>query len=677
MGIAQSAYKYRGLEHADSIRLLHLSPAKNPKDDLRGSLVHTTLQERSQNLLEPYTALSYVWSSSEKTHSIRLDGQYMGITRSLDSALRDMRDAVTTRKIWADALCINQSDAGEKAGQVALMGRIYSTASHTIIHLPLATAETERIFDSALHLSNGGLSPSDTVTLAALQTEPEFDDTRRLILSAAWFTRAWVFQELVLSLDPWVQISSTSRARWADFCKVIGAEHVIPAMGLTTPLMNIPERHPNPFMDIAEPYRRMSAVPLYSLLAARRGIGVTDPRDIVYANLGIVSDAKDVCKYITVDYSRPSEALFYDTARYVLETAGFDYLIYQSLRGPEDGANRRNLNLAFWIPDWTCRARTNTSSDQQPRVLTFVSGTVISSSVQYSSPGNLFGQDQFELRQLAHELDRRLRVINLEIRGTHHLVMSDPPTLSFTGIVWDVIEGISAVIPELELPTIHFGDPIASVYTTPLKAFLDSRASSTPGAANGTSEKLVSSRLDEISSQASRAAETGVGMYHRTDVDKRGRLPKGRLAAGKNGSLHIVPEETREGHIVVEVGPSHIILVLRPLSSMDLSAQPTQPNPLDLRILNELEVANGRKGCVPQVTRPHTEATVTTSSSDFGYPKRVEWREKLNADDVIRVQHCKLMGEALCIQLVQTQIASFGWTPPPPNATVMDIFTLH
>jgi hypothetical protein len=650
MGTLQSEYRYRTLEYADSIRLLRLNPAEDHKDDLRGSLLQTTLWDRSQNLLEPYTALSYVWGHSEKTHIIRLDDHHMGITASLDSALRDMRDRVNPRQIWADALCINQSNAEEKAAQVALMGRIYSTANHTIIHIPLITPGIERLINSALR-AGSGLRPRP-FTSEVIQADPDFEEPRRQILVASWFTRAWVFQELLLSLDPWVQTSNTSRARWADFCKVVGPKHIISAMQLTQLGTHVPDRQTDPSMKITEPWSRMPPMPLYSLLATRRGIGTTDPRDIVYANLGIVSDTEDLERYITVDYSRSIEDLFYDAARYILGTAGFDYLIYQAIRAyNKEEANRQVLNLASWIPDWTRRAHPSNLGDQKPRTMALGSGPAI------------------------QKLDRRLLLIELEISGAHQIILNDPPTLSFTGLVWDTIDGLSAPIPELALPTLEIGHPRASVYTTPLKAFSNYRRIHPPS--RGHSEEFAFSRLTEISDQASKAVQSGLGMLHRTDVDNRGRLPSGRLAAGKNGSLHIVPEEAIEGDVIVEVGPSHMVLVLRPIHATALLHASTESQPLGPRIMDAFESANAMKGCIPQIKRPHKEATVAINPSEFGYPKRVEWREKLNTDATVNIQHHKLVGEALCIQLVQPQYASFGWTPPPPKATVMEIFTLH
>ncbi|KAF2971452.1 hypothetical protein GQX73_g2067 [Xylaria multiplex] len=60
------------------------------------------------------------------------------VTASLEAALRELRSHVRTQHgflIWADALCINQGDSGERAAQVARMRDIYRTAWQVVIWL--------------------------------------------------------------------------------------------------------------------------------------------------------------------------------------------------------------------------------------------------------------------------------------------------------------------------------------------------------------------------------------------------------------------------------------------------------------------------------------------------------------------------------------------------------------
>ncbi|ENH62276.1 Heterokaryon incompatibility protein 6, OR allele [Fusarium oxysporum f. sp. cubense race 1] len=226
-------FQYRPLEHLDSFRLLHLEPSLNHSADLKGSLHHATLSDCDYDLIEPYTALSYVWGDASQRGAIYLGGSAKEITASLDAALRDMRDKSRVCRIWADALCIDQSNNAEKGVQVALMGRIYSTAHHTVIHLGKSPPGFEKLFidlkvqsQTTMH---GNTSDLGQLSLAA----DEIDGMRRDLLSKPWFRRVWVFQELVLSTDVWVQCDNL-RIRWHHFCKVVDTKNVVAAMLLDT-----------------------------------------------------------------------------------------------------------------------------------------------------------------------------------------------------------------------------------------------------------------------------------------------------------------------------------------------------------------------------------------------------------------------------------------------------------
>lgn len=57
------------------------------------------------------------------------------ITRNLQSALLSLRSPQTSRILWIDAFCINQSNPLEKALQVSMMNIIYAQAKEVIVWL--------------------------------------------------------------------------------------------------------------------------------------------------------------------------------------------------------------------------------------------------------------------------------------------------------------------------------------------------------------------------------------------------------------------------------------------------------------------------------------------------------------------------------------------------------------
>ncbi|KAK3385149.1 heterokaryon incompatibility protein-domain-containing protein [Podospora didyma] len=78
-----------------------------------------------------YTALSYVWRDPSDRRDILLDGRMVSIGANLAAGLLAIRytEAQGIAVIWADALCINQSDDAEKLSQVQLMAQIFAGAA--------------------------------------------------------------------------------------------------------------------------------------------------------------------------------------------------------------------------------------------------------------------------------------------------------------------------------------------------------------------------------------------------------------------------------------------------------------------------------------------------------------------------------------------------------------------
>ncbi|PNP60847.1 hypothetical protein FNYG_14467 [Fusarium nygamai] len=319
--MSSNMFQYRPLEHRDSFRLLHLEPSPNHSADLRGSLHHATLSDCDYDLIEPYTALSYVWGDASQKGAIHLSGSAKEITASLDAALRDLRDKSRVCRIWADALCINQSNNAEKGVQVALMGRIYSTAHHTLIHLGKSPPGFEKLFRDLMAQSQTTMHGKTSDLGQFSLTADEIDGMRRDLLSKPWFRRVWVFQELVLSTDVWVQCDNL-RIRWHHFCNVVDTKNVVSSMLLDTLSNNMAHqsqpRNETPLEGMNN--RRYGAfeAPLSTLLSCRRGIGATDPRDVVFGHLGVVSDRDRCDRFIEVDYDRDIARVLVDAARYFL-----------------------------------------------------------------------------------------------------------------------------------------------------------------------------------------------------------------------------------------------------------------------------------------------------------------------------------------------------------------------
>lgn len=114
------------------IRLLKLETSRQSRGHLRGSLVDVDI-----NNPPPFEAVSYVWGSPAKDHTIYCNGRKLRIQASCYNALSYLRHRFRPRALWIDAVCIDQtSDKNsnkEKANQIPLMGEIFGKADTVLI----------------------------------------------------------------------------------------------------------------------------------------------------------------------------------------------------------------------------------------------------------------------------------------------------------------------------------------------------------------------------------------------------------------------------------------------------------------------------------------------------------------------------------------------------------------
>ncbi|KAG9248724.1 heterokaryon incompatibility protein-domain-containing protein [Calycina marina] len=99
------------------------------------------LSVASLEAIQSYEALSYCWG--QNSSGILVDGHDFIIPKNLEEALRKMRFQDKERILWADAICIDQSQVVERNTQVALMADIYRKCDRCLVWLG-ATNEFDR-----------------------------------------------------------------------------------------------------------------------------------------------------------------------------------------------------------------------------------------------------------------------------------------------------------------------------------------------------------------------------------------------------------------------------------------------------------------------------------------------------------------------------------------------------
>jgi len=379
-----NTYKYKDKrphpgKAQDLIRLIHLEPSQELESGIECKLHHTTLSSHKYE----YIAVSYVWGDASDKRSITVNGKRLDITASLECALRHIRDSSDILLIWADGICINQNDVQDRNEQVPLMGDIYYNARTTTIFLGLSSWQ----IDHAMRfMASYGESENGLITAAAYE---EFWQgtlvgnvavVEQEILARPWFTRVWILQEFILSRDPWLQCGR-SRIRWQRFFESVtldGSARWAKDSRTIVKSMNDSRQR---FRETNASDNWATVIPevvpdsyLLELLCARRGCQLSDPRDMVYAHLGLASAR--IRKAIPIDYSKTVAHLFEDVSRFYMMTIT-STSVQTMLSFVEQSPNeQRGAAHPSWVPDWSSEYQPG-SSDRPtvPKDLQFFEST--------------------------------------------------------------------------------------------------------------------------------------------------------------------------------------------------------------------------------------------------------------------------------------------------------------
>lgn len=112
-------YRYNPLSEPNSIRILRLL------HDDETAPIHCELFEYSLSKNSRVT-LCPMCGDASRPDSVLVEGKCISITTNLHVALLHLWDPLVKRKLWVDAICINQKDLNEPGQQVQLMAEIYS-----------------------------------------------------------------------------------------------------------------------------------------------------------------------------------------------------------------------------------------------------------------------------------------------------------------------------------------------------------------------------------------------------------------------------------------------------------------------------------------------------------------------------------------------------------------------
>ena len=409
------------------IRLVTIHPKDQESQPIRCDLEICSLDEKPH-----YEALSYVWGDQSHPLEILLDGQVFLVGLSLASALRNLRLADRPRRLWIDAMCINQGDHEERSSQVLLMRQIYSYASRVVICLGIDTPENVsalnllRSVKEMIEFDGSADGPSQTdIAKVRNYFETEVSAKEGLsflfrdFLMQPWWGRVWVIQEVAVSSRATVVIGE-SELEWSSVYHAIGpiaSDPIVVQLGSTRSLV----KGLNSLTTIVniEALRvrvKEGSLPPISTLVAANQSAATDPRDLVYAFLGLAKENED-------PLLRPNY-LEYNSAPVVfLNLIEYSVRVENSLDIICFSEGRIQNGLPSWCPDWT----------QRPR-----SGWHYKSDLSGHAPYSLIPAFQDILSDGPwHACGNKLPAAR---------IMRSPPTLACKGLLVDVVEVIGEPI---------------------------------------------------------------------------------------------------------------------------------------------------------------------------------------------------------------------------------------
>ncbi|KAK6846093.1 hypothetical protein PG987_001281 [Apiospora arundinis] len=359
-------YVYQALSARDTIRIIGLQPSEE------SSNIRITLRDYPVSSSPEFEALSYVWGTGVRDHVIECEGWGLAVTSNVFSALQELRLPAEVRYVWVDAICINQDDAQERSYQVTLMRNIYTTAVGVIIWLGPSQPSTRQAWEAMRSIDQYErfLLDKRRKRKRPIVERPLLGQKVRLeiarLLSSSWFTRSWVVQEATCAKRLTLRCGSLEMD-WATIrmtCYFIREQR--DPWGIPIDIHNA--NNMVLLLEALEP-QQGSKVSLEKLLPSTRHLKATDPRDKVYAFLGLSHGTTDeqgvlditerggwsddmarlICggkANIIPDYTIDVGLLYCVTAKRIMhETSTLSMLCHVQRRSTP------NL-LPSWVPDW-------------------------------------------------------------------------------------------------------------------------------------------------------------------------------------------------------------------------------------------------------------------------------------------------------------------------------------
>jgi hypothetical protein len=396
-------YRYRPLPSLASFRLLEL------KHGPASGLPHCSLKTFDPSQAPPYHALSYTWGNplarysrereskprGDRQQGILCDDRRLLVTPNLHDALQRIKSEESasalragSKYLWIDAVCVNQADVLERNAQVAKMSSTFSSAQSVIAWL----GPEDQFTADAIALMGKISSIPKPLWQSVAYTDffdprwhekvgiPTVTYTNWLgfvaLLDRPWFRRAWVVQELALAKSAtlvcgsqnidWAELDQTlafiTSRKWQHHLSTDKIRHIAAVQrnpGIYKDFLRSGTRC-NPAAITLAGTRRFNEkrcpekAPslLKNMVYMHRHTEATDPRDKVYAFLGLVDKetaSKTPVTPVEANYALPVGEVYTAVAANLLLSSSHLGLLSQV----QDASHTEIQGLPSWAPDYS------------------------------------------------------------------------------------------------------------------------------------------------------------------------------------------------------------------------------------------------------------------------------------------------------------------------------------
>ncbi len=347
-------YQYTSLPTKSSFRVLELLAGTET------NAVTFRLHLADWNDPLQYEAISYAWGDTRIKVPTICDDRVLQVTPNLRRGFCKMRYRDRSRYLWADAVCINQSNDDERGDQVSNMRKIYKSATKVIVWLGQNKGVQVEKAIAAMHEISSACCAYSQISLIDLEKIDSFDclipncsfaklqcdnssSWRALawFFTRPWFSRLWVFQEVNSGTEAEL-LCGNAKVNWdvaaLAVTYVFSFPHIHQAWGFHQSHCG------NAY--IMRQREGLDRFIISELLHFVRRFNTCDPRDRVYALLGMPPFAKMNPPW-RADYQKSKMELYREVAtRCILELKTLSVLSHVQHE------HALQEDFPSWIPQW-------------------------------------------------------------------------------------------------------------------------------------------------------------------------------------------------------------------------------------------------------------------------------------------------------------------------------------